>query len=160
MAFQDNTPWQAHGSPPLDERGAVAVVEAPDGEATEECAQTVCDHRPHGAENESHAGGIVLCKTIMPSQRSQAFLHDPHAAQQDSGGQNSVGVLVKHRVLQVVIVQCDKGREADQTERQHGMEPTRAKVRESSVEHEACCVDHAELVHELRGVWTEGSVVI
>lgn len=108
------------------------VVQIPDEKAAQEHAQSVNDHEPHCLESlrvalvlemlalfarylETFllARQAVFFEGVAPP-RPQACLHGVHATQDDDCGQESVGILVEDRVLQVVVVEGDEDCETEE----------------------------------------------
>ena len=176
MALEQDAPGEPDGAPPAPQRGAVPVVERPDGEAAEEDAQADGDEAPHERQGGGVAGvdarplphvPLPLGRALGGRRRAvavgegagrgaargpQVHLHDPHAADQHDGRQDRVRVLVEDRVLQVVVDGRDGARERDQRRAQAQRVRARAPAREAGVEHDAGGVDHRQLVDELHRV--------
>jgi len=111
-------------SPPLQLR-AILVVQIPDRETAQESCKTRGNHPPHPAQNltipivsallfclirrqlTGLAGSFLATRAVVWSDTN---FHDVHRAQQHDGGQDRVSILVESRVLEVVVVGCNKDR--------------------------------------------------
>lgn len=132
MSLQENPPRQAYLPAPHPNLRTEVVVQIPDEKATQEHAQSVNDHEPHRLENLQVALVLEMLplfarylETSLLARQAiffegvappgpQACLHGVHAAQDDDCGQESVGILVEDRVLQVMVVEGDEDCETEE----------------------------------------------
>ena len=158
-------------SPPLYLR-AILVIQIPDCKSSQESCKTRSNHPPHPAQNltitivpalllrlvrQRHTGLTSSLLTTHAVVWSDTNFHNIYRAEQHDGSQDRVGVLVKSRVLEVVVVGCNKDRKPSEGDSKDSREGPGALVREAGPEHEAGGVDHGELVDELHGI-LEGAV--
>lgn len=164
MSLQEDTPGQAHLTAQLANLRAEVVVQIPDKEPTEEHAQSVHDHKPHRLESLHVAHVLVmlaflgrhLFAPLLPLQpvllarvapfRPKGHLHGVHAAQDNDRGQDRVGILVEHWVLEVVVVECDEDGQSEEGDREEESHTRGARVGERGIAHQAGRVDHGQLV--------------
>lgn len=152
---------------PSAKLGAKDVVQRPNAKATQENTQSTGNHDPHGLEDLSVSRSLSLqldlllmrqCTTLarlvefclsLSKARSDVDFHDIHCAEQDHRCQQGVRVLVKGRVLEIMVIASDKERKGNKRDGQDERDGVSCLVRKGSVAHQACGVDHGELVDKL-----------
>lgn len=175
VSFEQDSPGQASLMSPSSDLGAIYVVQIPDGKASKEDAQAKGDHGPHLLQDplvplvlpllfslglwtgESALSYGFVGLVALAEMWSDVKLHDNHAADQDDGSQNRIGVLVKGRVLEEVVVEGDEQGEAGNGETENDLGRSLSVVGEGGPEHEAGGVDHGQLIDELHGIWRHRS---
>ena len=129
MPFQNQAPRQTNLVSPPAQPAAVDVVQIPDAKAAEEDLQPHCDHYPH-CRYRLFISRIIFPHFDLPQSCQTALLgslspqlslsvvganihfHNEYAPHHNNSSQDSIGVLVKCRIFQVMIV---KGYEQGQS---------------------------------------------
>lgn len=127
MTFQQNTPREAHFPPPSSNGSTKDVIQIPNPKCNGYIAQSDIIHAPHGSQNfhiplisSFLLDGINFTVSFTASGVEQT-LHNPHAAQYNHRREQGEHILMEHRVLKIMIVQCD---EDSQTGNREGDENT------------------------------------
>ena len=94
----------------------------------------------------------------LAERRSQAELHYIHASSKHHGGKDGIGKLMKCRVLEIVVVQCNENRQGNQSQGKDEAILPGLGIGKGCIIHEACSVDHAQFIDELHGIYGELSI--